>query len=74
MSTGTQLEEGIHATPNADDPRRSGLQLNNWLHPTWCSFIRFCQELQYGEIEQLKIQDGLPVLAEVTKKKVKFNS
>jgi len=28
--------------------------------------------LQHGEIERLKIQDGLPVLAEVTKKKVKF--
>jgi len=29
-------------------------------------------ELGHGEIEQLKIQDGLPVLAEMTKRKVKF--
>ena len=42
------------------------------LHPLWRAFVRFCSELQYGEIERLKIQDGLPVLAEVTKKKVKF--
>jgi hypothetical protein len=28
--------------------------------------------MQHGEIERLKIQDGLPVLAELTKKKVKF--
>ena len=35
-------------------------------------FVRFCQELRHGEIERLKIQDGLPVLAEVTKKKIKF--
>lgn len=38
----------------------------------WREFIRFCTELQYGEIERLSIQDGLPVLAEMTKKKVKF--
>jgi hypothetical protein len=42
------------------------------IHPAWRSFIRYCAELQHGEIEILKIQDGLPVLAEVTKKKVKF--
>jgi len=42
------------------------------VHSAWQAFIRFCKELRHGEIEQLKIQDGLPVLAEVTKKKVKF--
>lgn len=39
----------------------------------WREFIRYCRELRHGEIERLSIQDGLPVLAEVTKKKVKFN-
>jgi hypothetical protein len=42
------------------------------IHPAWSALVRFCQELQFGEIEMLKIQDGIPVLAEVTKKKVKF--
>ena len=42
------------------------------LHVAWLAFVRFCQELRHGEIERLKIQDGLPVLAEVTKKKIKF--
>ena len=42
------------------------------LHPAWTAFVRYCQELRHGEIECLKIQDGLPLLAEVTKKKVKF--
>ena len=42
------------------------------LHPAWRSFLRHCQEIGHGEIERLKIQDGLPVLAEMTKKKVKF--
>ena len=41
-------------------------------HPVWMGFIRFCQEFRFGEIEKLKIQYGLPVLAEVTKKKVRF--
>ena len=41
-------------------------------HPAWAAFVRYCQELRHGEIECLKIQDGVPVLAEVTKKKVKF--
>jgi len=42
------------------------------LHTSWLAFIHYCAELQHGEIERLKIQDGLPVLAEVTRKKVKF--
>jgi hypothetical protein len=42
------------------------------LPPAWLEFIRFCVELKHGEIERLSIQDGLPVLAEVTKRKVKF--
>ena len=42
------------------------------VHPAWAAFMRFCGKLQHGDIEQLRIQDGLPVLAEVTTKKVKF--
>ena len=43
------------------------------LPAAWREFIRFCGDLRFGEIERLSIQDGLPVLAELTKKKVKFN-
>ena len=42
------------------------------LHPAWIEFIRFCHRLQHGEIDQLKIQDGLPLLAEIVRQKVKF--
>jgi hypothetical protein len=49
-----------------------GLVADKSLHPAWRAFVRYCAELQHGEIEMLKIQDGLPVLAEVTRKKVKF--
>jgi len=42
------------------------------LHPAWIEFIRHCRDMGFGEISQLKIQDGLPVMAEETTKKVKF--
>lgn len=42
------------------------------LHASWLAFIRYCAELRHGEVERLKIQDGLPVIAEVIKEKVKF--
>jgi hypothetical protein len=40
--------------------------------PAWRAFVRYCAELQHGQIEPLKIQDGLPVIAEVVRKKIKF--
>jgi len=43
------------------------------LHPAWAELIRYCRELKHGEIENLKIQDGLPQMAEVVRKKVRFN-
>jgi hypothetical protein len=42
------------------------------LNPAWVALVRFCLELKHGEIDRLLIQDGLPVMAEMTKKKVKF--
>lgn len=42
------------------------------VHPAWIEFVRFCEKLRHGDIERLKIQDGLPVLAELTTKKIKF--
>lgn len=38
----------------------------------WARLIRFCQELGHGEIEKLKIQDGMPIIADVVREKVKF--
>ena len=45
----------------------------NAVHPAWLSLMRYCAELGHGEIEKLKIQDGLPMAAEVTTRKVKFS-
>ncbi|MBC7928212.1 MAG: hypothetical protein H7039_21410 [Bryobacteraceae bacterium] len=44
------------------------------LHPSWRAFMEFCAELRHGDIERLTIQDGLPVLAERTKQKIKFTA
>lgn len=38
----------------------------------WARLIRFCQQLGHGEIEKLKIQDGVPVITDVVREKVKF--
>ena len=43
------------------------------VHPAWLRLMRYCAELGHGEIEKLKIQDGLPMGAEVTKKRIKFS-
>jgi len=42
------------------------------LHPIWSCFIKYCEALGFGEIERLKIQNGLPMVAEEVKKKVNF--
>jgi hypothetical protein len=57
----------------ATSGKLNGSTLESKLHPAWAAFIKYCQRLSYGEIERLKIQDGLPVLAEVTTQKVKFS-
>jgi len=56
----------------ADDGRLVQADRLRQNHPAWIAFLRFCAELKHGEIERLSIQDGLPVIAEVTKKKIKF--
>ena len=42
-------------------------------HPAWLRLMRYCADLGHGEIEKLKIQDGLPMTAEVTTRKIKFS-
>lgn len=42
------------------------------LHPAWQALMELCRELGHGEIERLKIQDGLPVFAEKIIEKIKL--
>ena len=60
-----------HSTQSRDAPHHAHERA---VHPAWLRLIRFCSELGHGEIAKLKIQDGLPVIADVTTRKVKFNS
>jgi len=39
----------------------------------WARLIEYCQRLGYGEIEKLRIHNGVPVIADVVREKVKFN-
>ena len=43
------------------------------VHPAWLRLMQYCADLGHGEIEKLKIQDGLPMVAEVTTRKIKFS-
>jgi hypothetical protein len=62
----------VNAKPT-DERDRAPLRNCDPQHPAWRAFMRYCAELKHGEIERLVIQDGLPVLAELTKQKVKFS-
>jgi len=50
----------------------SGTRASLDVHPAWVRLMRYCAELGHGEIEKLKIQDGVPVIADVVREKVKF--
>lgn len=54
---------------------RENLQISAFggAHPAWLRLIEYCAALGHGEIQNLKIQDGKPMMAEVTTKKVKFS-
>lgn len=42
------------------------------LHPAWIALIQHCQEIGFGEIERIKIQDGIPVMAEKSIQRIKL--
>lgn len=42
------------------------------IHPAWVALIRHCQAMGHGEIERIKIQDGVPVLIEKSVERIKL--
>jgi hypothetical protein len=62
------------AKQNLETIRRRASSSDKLIHPAWRAFVKYCAELDYGQIEILKIQDGLPVFAEITRKKIKFSA
>ena len=55
-------------------PQKHDHTLREALHPAWAELIAYCRELQFGELEKLKIQNGVPMMAELTTRKVRFGS
>lgn len=55
--------------PDVRQPRHEGASP---LHPSWLELIELCRTIGYGEIERLKIQDGLPVFLEKVTEKIKL--
>jgi hypothetical protein len=43
------------------------------VHPAWQRLFRYCPTLGHGEIERIRIQDGLPVCAEVITRKIRWS-
>ena len=58
--------------PGSRDPGKTERATDNGIHPAWLALIRYCRELGHGELERLCIQDGIPVMAEHVRQKVKF--
>jgi hypothetical protein len=67
------MAEMARSNPEAMALRRTSSK-PAWVdvHPAWQCLMRYCEDLGYGEIEKLKIQDGVPVIADVVREKVKF--
>ena len=42
------------------------------IHPAWFRLIELCREMGHGELEKIKIQDGVPTVAEIVKERVKL--
>ena len=57
------------ARPNLEEILR---RPKSEMHPAWVRLMQYCSELGHGEIEKLKIQDGVPIIADVVREKVKF--
>jgi hypothetical protein len=56
-----------------DNPWRAAETQPTPLHPAWVALIRHCREMGFGEIERLKIQDGVPVMAEKSIQRLKLS-
>jgi hypothetical protein len=66
------MEQSQTALAPARAQRREPAASGQPLPAAWRAFIHYCEHLGHGEIQVLKIQDGLPVMAELAIKKVKF--
>lgn len=66
LATENERVDSVLSQPPIRDIRQS-------LPPAWRSFLHFCERMGNGEIQQLKVQDGLPVVAEAVTRRVRFS-
>lgn len=59
---------------SVDSKRLNRAEHSNGLHPTWEALIRLCEKLQFGELEKVRIQNGLPMTVEVVRTKMRLGS
>jgi hypothetical protein len=64
---GSRMEAGSGLVLN----KGNGQLTASAIHPAWAAFIRLCQQIEFGELERVKLQNGLPVSVEVVKRKIK---
>ena len=60
-----------------DPANGNGENCEHWvqaLPPSWRQFVDLCRQIRFGELERVAIQDGVPVLVELTRQKVKFSN
>ena len=63
---------------NTDGPHKNDEAHTNYsaaiehLHPAWQVLIRYCEKLQFGELEKVSIQNGLPMMVEVVRTKMRL--
>jgi hypothetical protein len=58
----------------SDGKKSAPVQLvpNVGIHPAWLRLIELCRAMGFGELERVKIQDGVPTIAEIVKERVKL--
>jgi len=71
-SAARETRELLHKASHNRESLHSAPGETLTLHPAWQALIGFCREMEHGEIERIKIQDGLPVSAEVVTRKIRW--
>ena len=60
--------------PKNDEAHSNHSAAVEHLHPAWQVLIRYCEKLQFGELEKISIQNGLPMTVEVVRTKMRLRT
>ena len=76
MATRPYIDSKASLVTNQDPAIANGKD-DRWLQalpPGWRQFVELCRQLRYGELERVAIQDGVPVMVELTRQKVRLGN